>query len=167
MNDQGNPTTRNRAATSARPPHRALRDLDRARGGLCVLSALLLSRRNMERIIKLALHHRASTHYLGLANACLFVPSGLGRATLLQSASGWGAVPHNHLHAFLGAIAHCPDTLYRRLIGCGAEPNCRWGLSQLIVVRAGVLEELFYRGYAIGRLPSVRPQPLLGGNLRW
>jgi hypothetical protein len=32
---------------------RALRNLDRARGGLCVLSALLLSRRNMERIIEL------------------------------------------------------------------------------------------------------------------
>ena len=83
---------------------------------------------------------------------------GFGRATLLQSL-GWGVVLTMSLHAF-GGHCHCPDTLYRRLMGAALAELPVW-LVTLIVVRAGVLEELFYRGYAIERLQA------LGLNRYW
>jgi hypothetical protein len=47
----------------ARPLHRALRNLDRARGSLCVLPAVLLSRRRLERIIELGVRHRTPDYH--------------------------------------------------------------------------------------------------------
>ena len=43
--------------------HRALRDIDRAHGGLCILSAVFLSRGDLEGIIELGMRHRARAHY--------------------------------------------------------------------------------------------------------
>ena len=83
---------------------------------------------------------------------------GIGRASI-KSSLGWGAIIGVIclvLAAVIVALTHYT----------GGEPGAALGklplwLVTLIVLRAGVLEELFYRGYAIERLEA------LGLNRFW
>jgi membrane protease YdiL (CAAX protease family) len=83
---------------------------------------------------------------------------GFGRATLLKSL-GWGVVL-TIICMLLGAIVIALTHYTGGSSGAALAKLPVW-LVTLIVVRAGVLEELFYRGYAIERLEA------LGLNRFW
>jgi membrane protease YdiL (CAAX protease family) len=83
---------------------------------------------------------------------------GFGRATLLQSL-GWGVVLAI-ICLILGSIIVALTHFKGGSSGAALAKLPVW-LVTLIVVRAGVLEELFYRGYAIERLEA------LGLNRYW
>lgn len=83
---------------------------------------------------------------------------GLGRTTLLRSV-GWGVVL-TLICMLLGAIVVGLTHYTGGPSGAALAKLPVW-LVTLIVLRAGVLEELFYRGYAIERLQS------LGLNRYW
>src|SRR6478752_8786026 len=83
---------------------------------------------------------------------------GFGRVTLLQSL-GWGVVL-TIICMLLGAVVVALTHYTGGSSGAALAKLPVW-LVTLIVVRAGVLEELFYRGYAIERLQA------LGLNRNW
>jgi membrane protease YdiL (CAAX protease family) len=83
---------------------------------------------------------------------------GFGRATLLKSL-GWGVVL-TLICMLLGAIVIALTHYTGGSSGAALAKLPVW-LVTLIVVRAGVLEELFYRGYAIERLAALGTIPLV------
>jgi membrane protease YdiL (CAAX protease family) len=83
---------------------------------------------------------------------------GIGHATLLRSL-GWGVVL-TLICMLLGAIVIALTHYTGGPSGAALAKLPVW-LVTLIVLRAGVLEELFYRGYAIERLQA------LGFNRYW
>jgi membrane protease YdiL (CAAX protease family) len=87
-----------------------------------------------------------------------FSSMGLGRSTWWKSIL-WGLVIAVVCAVVGGALAHF--THYGGGRGAAAFEKLPLWLITLIVIRAGVVEELFYRGYAIERLEA------LGLNRYW
>ena len=157
MNDRPNPTTRNRGATwvglfialfgilivraavyAFYPPYSFPAAIWReSLNWLCAIALLLIIR---------------------FGERLPFRSVGFGRATLLQSL-GWGVVL-TVICMLLGAIVIALTHYTGGSSGAALAKLPVW-LVTLIVVRAGVLEELFYRGYAIERLEA------LGLNRYW
>jgi membrane protease YdiL (CAAX protease family) len=77
---------------------------------------------------------------------------GLGTACWWKSIL-WGLVTATVLAVVLGALAHL--TGYGHGPGSAAFEKLPLWLITAIVFRAGVVEELFYRGYAIERLQMI------------
>jgi len=157
MNDRPNPTTRNWAATwvglfialfgilivraavyAFYPPYSFPAAIWReSLNWLCTIALLLIIR---------------------FGERLPFRSVGFGRATPLQSL-GWGVVL-TVVCMLLGAIVIALTHYTGGSSGAALAKLPVW-LVTLIVVRAGVLEELFYRGYAIERLQA------LGLNRYW
>ena len=157
MNDRPNPTTRNWAATWV--------GLFIALFGMLIVRAAVYAfyppysfaaafwRESLNWVCAIAL-----LFIIRLGERLPFRSVGIGRATI-KSSLAWGgiiAVVCGVLGFAIAALTH-----YNGGSSGAALAKLPLWLTTLIVLRAGVLEELFYRGYAIERLVG------LGLNRFW